>query len=135
MFLPLLSARPEAHAFKARSITVQNGHFTLKPGALDAEVRRYVGSPDLELNDHVRAYHGFGPNGVFDSHSCDIMLLTFANDQVVDIKLINSEALTVLKRRLQKGEGNLTTAFVAPSDGGFDQTCAPDGTPLPSGTK
>lgn len=135
LFLPSLGARPEAHAFMARSVTVQNGHFTVKPGVREVEIRRHLGAPDRELNANVRAYRGFAPNGVYDSHACDIMLLTFANDQVVDIKLINSDALAVLTRRLQSGKINLETAFVSPDGGGFDRACGPDGAPLPSATK
>ncbi len=135
LFLPSLSARPEAHAFVARSVTVQNGRFTVKTGVRESAVWQHVGAPDCELRPNVRAYRGFAPNGVFDSHSCDILLLTFANDRVVDIKLINSDALAVLTRRIQSGKPNLGTAFVSQERGGFDRACGPDGAPPQSGAK
>ena len=124
MVLPSLAARPEAHAYQVTAVT---GSVAIELGTPERTVFERVGRPDKAVGDKARAYYGFGVNDRADPHGCRILLLTFQNAKVSDIKLINPRALRALTHRCARGESNLETAFVREADSGYSEACAPAG--------
>ena len=72
-------------------------------------VRRVLGAPLQQLSPHVWTYTGFHaslPEGA-EAYGCDTLVVTFSEDRVVDLKMVNLKATQVIAANLHRD--NLAT--------------------------
>lgn len=90
--------RPLSHEVKA---VERFGNIVVKPGASSFTVRSMLGAPERKLASHLWAYDHFdGGTAQLKDDNCSVLLLTFQNDRVVDIQLVNHLAERVIAARI-----------------------------------
>jgi hypothetical protein len=81
------------------------GDTDLARGASKSEVRLALGAPSHQLSADVWAYYGFnGGRQHTENDGCSTLLLTFTNDTLTDLQLINDRAQIVYAQRIRAKE-------------------------------
>jgi hypothetical protein len=89
---------PYAHATNY----VEHGDSIFGRGTPRAAVRQILGPPHRELNQNIWLYrHYSGGAAQLPHDDCDSLVVTFSEDDVADLTLINARAEEVLAARIQ----------------------------------
>lgn len=112
---PPLHAGPRAPgaAFSVTKV-LRSGETIVKIGTAESTVWHFLGFPDRKLGDNVHIYNGFKGNlPEAQDKGCDTLVITFEQDRVVDIKLINPKGVRVLVAASNRGALNQNRVYVA----------------------
>ncbi|HUJ42667.1 MAG TPA: hypothetical protein VLW52_03560 [Opitutaceae bacterium] len=101
--LSVASNKEPAIGFSVRSVMVNQGRDTIKPGTTLMTVLRLMGSLHEDLSPHVWVYHGFQADDVdlANKLGCDTLLITFAQGKVANMELVNDHAVNVIASNLK----------------------------------
>lgn len=102
--IPALAKSENTHPMMFRvNEVVREGATLVKFGSTESAVWYQFGSPDAKPAKNVWVYHNFrSSNERALSHECHSLMITFENDRVADIVLVNSRAKTVIVAELAK---------------------------------
>lgn len=93
------SNRALAHSVKS---VQHRGDISIVPGTTCFDVVRELGEPSRKLAANVWAYDRFsGGDAQSRNDDCSILLLTFQNDRVAQMQLINPSAQRVIAGRIE----------------------------------
>ena len=77
---------------------VENVH--LQRGDTLMTARRLLGAPHRQLSANVWVYYGFHPETA-NALGCDTLVVTFAQNKVSDLKIVNERAVQVIAANLK----------------------------------
>jgi hypothetical protein len=78
------------------------GYMRITPGTARSTVEMKMGSPFLELSPDVWLYHHYQANlDLANQQGCDTLVITFAHNKIVDLKLVNARAVHALAANLE----------------------------------
>ena len=99
----VLSASPRNESPIAYStVNVYVGGDQIKRGVPRERVRALLGNPSQELSHDVWLYHSFKTDlRQANEQGCRSMIITFANHEVVDLKIVNAPAATIIAANLK----------------------------------
>jgi hypothetical protein len=114
--LPNLAATPAkdtVDAFRLSAVNTRDGGLIVR-GDTAYTVRMSLGWPQATLTPNVWLYRGYYPaDESARAFSGNTLLVTFANNKVTDIHIVNSHAKAVLAARLQQTTAPVTIADIA----------------------
>jgi hypothetical protein len=94
----LAADRASATAYSVSEVNpTSRGNDTITRGASQAFVWLTMGQPFRKISPDIWLYHGFQANlDAANEEGCDTLVVTFEKDRVVDLKLVNPRAITIL---------------------------------------
>lgn len=100
----VLSAAPKNNfpaAISIHSLIAESHGDQIKRGDSREKVRSLFGSGSRRLSRNVWLYHGFAADlPQANAQGCRTVVVTFANDQVVDMKCVNDSAAAIIAANL-----------------------------------
>jgi hypothetical protein len=99
----VLSAAPKNESPIAySSVNISLGGDQIERGAPRGRVRALMGYPKQKLSGDVWLYQGFAADlPQANEQGCTTIIITFANNEVVDLKLVNDRAAAVIAANLK----------------------------------
>ena len=98
-----------AMAYSVRSVN-QNDHSIMR-GATALKVLRWLGTPSEKLSDEMWVYYGYQANfEPANDQQCGTLILTIVRGEVVDIKLVNNRAATLIAANVKVQSAHVVAA-------------------------
>lgn len=114
--IPVLSAEPTkgtAGVLSVRNVVTRSGEQILR-GASEHSVRMILGSPNTTIADNTWVYNRYHAVEEFaDSFGCNTLVITFADNKVIDMHLATPRAQEVFAARVAKSPTPITLAEIA----------------------
>ena len=77
------------------------GYIRITPGTARSTVERMMGTPFREISPDVWIYHNYRADlDLANEQRCDTLVVTFAHDRIVDLKLVNLRGAQVIAANL-----------------------------------
>jgi hypothetical protein len=87
------------------------GYIRIAPGTARSTVERMMGSPFREISPDVWIYHNYRADlDLANEQHCDTLVVTFAHDRIVDLKLVNPRGAQVIAADLEHKRPELYAA-------------------------
>jgi hypothetical protein len=103
----------EAFAYPIDQI-VGKSEGIVKLGSADSTVRYLLGSPSRTIGDDVWVFHNYkASSDEARAKGCTMLVVTFDNSRVTDIKLVNPKGVRVLVAAADRGPEARNRTFVA----------------------
>jgi hypothetical protein len=98
--VPLSAAEKNTHpiGYRVNVVTLASeGYIQIAPGTARSTVERKMGSPFREISPDVWLYHNFRADlDLANEQLCDTLVVTFAHDRIIDLKLVNPRGAQVI---------------------------------------
>ncbi len=98
-------------AFNVAKVNQPNNveNVDLQRGDTLMTARRLLGAPHRQLSANVWVYYGFHPETP-DAIGCDTLVVTFAQNKVSDLKIVNERAVQVMAANLKPASNKVLVA-------------------------
>ncbi|MBK8475819.1 MAG: hypothetical protein IPL39_05765 [Opitutaceae bacterium] len=107
------ATRPHAVAYPVSKI-VEGNTPLVTVGVTQNKVRHHLGQPDRQIWPNVWIYGGFTADLVrARADGCNTLVVTFEQDRVADLKLINPRGTRVLLASSHRGDIGRKKVFIA----------------------
>jgi hypothetical protein len=91
------SEKTPALGYSVSTLTVNSRGERIQRGATQSTVRLLMGRPSRELSPDIWIYGGYYANlDLANEQRCDTLVITFVQDKVADLKLVNKRAIGVI---------------------------------------
>jgi hypothetical protein len=98
--VPLSAAEKNANpiGYRVNVVTLASeGYIQIAPGTARSTVEHKMGSPFREISPDVWIYHNFRADlDLANEQQCDNLVVTFAHDRIVSLKLVNLRGAQVI---------------------------------------
>ena len=103
--LPLSAAEKNTHpiGYRVNMLTLaSDGYLPIASGTARSTVERKMGSPFREISPDVWLYHNYRADlDLANEQGCDTLVVTFAHDRIVDLKLVNLRGAEIIAASLE----------------------------------
>jgi hypothetical protein len=98
--LPLSAAEKNTRpiGYRVNMLTLaSDGYLPIASGTARSTVERKMGSPFREISPDVWLYHNYRADlDLANEQGCDTLVVTFAHDRIVDLKLVNLRGAEII---------------------------------------